>query len=145
MRGVMERQTNQYDLYWWRESACRLGCERGCGLDVPKTSAGMMTLPTPQNIRWPLSDCTKGVTVLLLGWQASPQSSQQHSGGLKFMGCKDKIHNLLYTNAGSIRTVGALFFRHILGTFASEWMIEPRVAVPCICGFTDILRSWSSK
>ena len=75
MRGVMERQTNQYDLCWWRESAFRLGCERGCGLDVGKTSAGMMTLATPQDIRWPLSDCTKGVTAPLSVWKALLQSS----------------------------------------------------------------------
>ena len=29
------------------------------------------------------------------------------------MRCKDKIRNLLCTNAGSVRTVGALIFRHI--------------------------------
>ena len=52
--------------------------------------------------------------------------------GLKFMGCEDNIRNLLCTNAGSVRTVGVLFFRHILGTFASEWVIERRVARCCL-------------
>ena len=34
MRGVIEGQTNQSDLDWWRELAFRLGRERGCAQDV---------------------------------------------------------------------------------------------------------------
>ena len=85
----MERQTNQYDLYWWRESAFRLGCERGCGLDVRKTSAGMMTLPTPQDIWWPLSGCTKGVTAHLSRLERLAPILSAALRSLKFMRCKE--------------------------------------------------------
>ena len=122
----MERQTNQCDLFWRRESAFRLlGRERGCGQGVWETRAQMTTLPTLQDIRWPLSDGTKGIAAPLSAWNASLQCILVLSaalGGLKFMECKDRIRNLLYTNASSVRTVGALF-RYILGTFVTAWMI----------------------
>ena len=114
----MERQTNQYDLCWWRESAFRLGCERGCGLDVRKTSAGMMQLPTSQNIRWRLSGCIKGITAPLSAWKALLQSSQQHSEVSNSWDAlrKDGIRNLLCTDTGSVRIVGALIFRQYLSS-----------------------------
>ena len=74
----------------------------------------MMTLPTLQRIRWSLSYGTSGVAALLSAWNVSLQCIQvllAALGGLKFMKFKDKIHNVLCTNAGSVRTVGALFFR----------------------------------
>ena len=40
MKVIMQRHTYQDDLDWWRESAFRLGRERGCGWGSCETSAG---------------------------------------------------------------------------------------------------------
>ena len=48
---------------------------------------------------------------------------------------------MICTSAGSVRTISALFFRHILGTFVLKWMVK-RMFAACFCGFVDISRSW---
>ena len=50
----MERQTDQYDPGWWRALAFRLDVNVVAVWIACQTGAQMMTLPTPQNIRWHL-------------------------------------------------------------------------------------------
>ena len=146
MRGVIGRQTNQYRL-GWRKLAFRLGRERGCGQCVCETGVWMRTLPTPQRIRRPSSYGTERCCCSAISSKCfAPVNSGPLSStrGLKSMGCKDKIRNSLCTNASSVRTVGA-FFRHILGTFVSEWMVLDVERTSLLLAFSesiDILRSW---
>ena len=110
-----------------------------------------MTLPILQSIRCPLSYGMKGVAALLSAWNASLQCIRVLSaalGGLKFMGCKDKIRNLLCTNAGSVRTIGALFLSAHSGHIrigVDGRGCRTNVGVACFCGFINILRSWGFR
>ena len=74
MSGVTERQTNQYDLGWWKELAFRLGRECGCGLDSVRDRR--LDDDAPNTSEYPLTLAmmsSKDITAPLLAWNASLQ------------------------------------------------------------------------
>ena len=149
MRGVTERQTDQYNLGWWKELAFRLGRECGCGLDSVRDRRTDDDAPNASEYPLTLAMMgTKDIAAPLLARNASLQYIRVFSaalGGLRFMEFKDEIRNLLCTNASSVRTASALFLSVHSGHIRIR--VDGRgcrtnIVVACFCRFIDILRSW---